>query len=57
MKVKKFSKKLSLNKSTVTHLDESRMKDVKGGYEVKLTLEYCTLSCSCTCTYTLDGCW
>jgi natural product precursor len=32
MKAKELSKKLLLNKETVTNLDESQMKDVKGGW-------------------------
>lgn len=31
MKTKKFDKKLSLNKTTVAHLGNVEMKDVKGG--------------------------
>jgi len=31
MKTKKFNTSLTLKKRTVSHLDESAMKDVKGG--------------------------
>lgn len=32
MKLKKLSKKLTLNKSTVAHLDSNKMSGVKGGW-------------------------
>lgn len=32
MKSKSFTKKLTLNKSTITTLEQSEQKEVKGGY-------------------------
>ena len=34
MKAKKISKKIQINKETVANLDESQLKDVKGGIHI-----------------------
>lgn len=53
--MKQLKKRLTINKETVANLDESQLKDVKGGATHTLPTDYCTLDCtgySCTC-----HCW
>jgi len=50
MKTKKFEKKLSINKSTVTHLQGSDLKNIKGGAVTQImgcTNIYCNTIISC----------
>jgi natural product precursor len=42
MKVRKFDKKLSLNKTTVSNLSESQLNDAKGGI---ITIGYTCETC------------
>lgn len=54
MKVKKVSKKISLNKSTVSNLNDPQMEAVQGGYPVPLCTEYTCGPCKtnyCSITY------
>jgi len=57
MKTKNFSKKLSLNKRTVAHLDRNEMSRVNGGRpwtDACDTLDICTSKISCPIE--TDGC-
>ena len=58
MKTKEVLKKLSLNKATVANLDESQMKDVKGGEHEHMTIlfPYCTDQCTNFCSEGTFGC-
>jgi hypothetical protein len=51
MKTKKFSKKLSLNKKTIAHLNDAHMTEVKGGEDTGQT--GCIL---CAVTHTCQTC-
>ena len=45
MKIKKFNKKLALNKETIAHLDNHQMKNAAGG----------GVTVTCTCTVWVTG--
>lgn len=46
MKAKKVTKKLVLNKETLSNLDDLQMKDVKGGWNIHVpTHDPCTTEC------------
>jgi natural product precursor len=45
MKTKSFGKKLVLNKSTISNLDHSEMKGIKGGTVPSWT--WCWETCNC----------
>jgi natural product precursor len=47
MKTKKITKKLELNKKTLSNLNDAKMKDVKGGWHYPAT--YVVLSCYNAC--------
>ena len=51
MKTKSFSKKLTLNKQTVTNLREQQMDKIKGGLDSKHA------SCFETCFVYTNPCW
>lgn len=59
MKSKKFNKRLSLNKNTVSNLNEGKMALVKGGDIPPFTqVTQCEVSCLSKCLQTCDvsGC-
>ncbi len=58
MKTREVSRKLSLNKATVANLDESQMKDVKGGEHDHITIlpPYCTNWCTNFCITGIYAC-
>lgn len=47
MKIKEISRKLDLNKTTIAHLDDARMKKINAGFAVKISGESV-----CACNYT-----
>ena len=51
MKTKSFSKKLALNKQTVTNLEEQQLDKIKGG------LDSIHASCFATCLVQTRPCW
>ena len=53
MKTKKFSKKLVLNKKTITDLKTDKMREAYGGYRYPVPATpplYCTATCTCIIT-------
>jgi natural product precursor len=50
MKTKEFGKKLSLNKKTISHLDNQEMNDVQGGTGTCVSMIYLSCSPTCDCT-------
>jgi natural product precursor len=55
MKTKTFSKKLTLNKQTVTNLEEQQLDKIKGGLDS--IHASCFLSCAETCNVRTYPCW
>lgn len=58
MKIKKFNKKLGLNKSTVVNLNNSEMGAVHGGLQPTIDLSNCATNCLCetvVCTTQIGG--
>ncbi len=60
MKKKNFNKKLSLNKETISNLNEEKMGKIKGGYPK--TIDSWDWRCKVPTTMTnvdcnSDGCW
>jgi hypothetical protein len=50
MKQKKFGKKLNLNKKTITHLDNEKMKGANGGGDSKIWIcQWTPYSCHLSC--------
>ena len=50
MKTKKFDKKLALNKKTIAHLSDKKMKDVYAGISgSRCGYETCWMDCSRFC--------
>jgi hypothetical protein len=54
MKTKKFNKKLSLNKETISHLNSGQLQNVYGGGENQEdplpATNSCLITCTCNCT-------
>jgi len=55
MKTKKFDKKLSLNKKTVSNLSSNQMKSAYGGYET-FERTYCRTDCATNCVTMCSAC-
>jgi len=47
MKTKAFSKKLTLNKTTIAHLDNGEMKVIHGGIRTALCPSWLKTDCDC----------
>ncbi|MFN7913091.1 MAG: class I lanthipeptide [Bacteroidota bacterium] len=56
MKKVKFNGKLSLNKETITNLNEEQMNNIKGGDDILWSLLWChTRRCNTQTEYTCPG--
>jgi hypothetical protein len=55
MKAKKFNKKLSFNKQTVSNLNFNQMSDIYGGADTE-GLTVCETRCATNCIRTCSAC-